>query len=391
MTHLVAALVTLAISGRTNATPSVAAVNQFVAVAWGATLSGHGTDIYVAVSPDGGRTFRSPVRVNDVEGSASLGLEQPPRVSVVAREGREPLVVIVWSAKTKDGTRLMVARSEDGGLSFTRSAPVTGSEAPGNRGWASTAVDRRGHVVAVWLDHREMASGHTHSPAATNTDGAEHAQASKLYFADADEASSARALTGGVCYCCKTAVAVGPDGSIYAAWRHVYSGNIRDIGFMSSRDSGRTFTTPVRVSNDGWMLAGCPENGPALAVGADNAVHVLWPTLIPPTGKDDEPSLALFHAVTRDGRAFSSREQIPTVGTPRHPQVVATSRGLAAAWDEELDGGNRRVVFMRQLSQTREVMSAARSQTPALAAAGDTVVIVWTEGSEASVIRVAQR
>jgi hypothetical protein len=391
MTHLVAALVTLAISGRTNATPSVAAVNRFVAVAWGATLSGHGSDVYAAISRDGGRTFRSPVRVNDLQGSASLGLEQPPRVSIVARTGREPLVVVVWSAKTKDGTRLLVARSEDGGLSFTRSVPVTGSEASGNRGWMSTAVDRRGHVVVVWLDHREMASGHVHSAAATSADGAEHAQASKLYFADADEASSARPLTGGVCYCCKTALAVGPDGSIYAAWRHVYPGNIRDIGFTSSRDGGRTFAAPSRVSKDGWMLAGCPENGPALAVGADNSVHVLWPTLIPSTAPDGEPSLALFHAVTRDGLRFSSREQIATEGTARHPQLVATSRGLAAAWDEESDGGNRRVVLMRQLNQTREILSGVRSQTPALAVSDDTLVIAWTEGSETSVIRVARR
>jgi len=245
MTHLVAALVTLAISGRTNATPSVAAVNQFVAVAWGATLSGHGTDVYVAVSRDGGRTFRSPVRVNDVEGSASLGLEQPPRVSVVAQATREPLVVVVWSAKTKDGTRLLVARSKDGGLSFTPNVPVTGSEAAGNRGWASTTVDRRGHVVAVWLDHREMASGHMHSTGTSTSDGAAHAQASKLYFADANDPASALALLGGVCYCCKTAVAAGPDGSIYAAWRHVYPGDVRDIAFISSTRRRPQFHRPV--------------------------------------------------------------------------------------------------------------------------------------------------
>jgi hypothetical protein len=36
-----------------------------------------------------------------------------------------------------------------------RSALLPGSDAPGNRGWASIAVDRDGRVLAAWLDHRE--------------------------------------------------------------------------------------------------------------------------------------------------------------------------------------------------------------------------------------------
>jgi hypothetical protein len=142
MTHLVAALVTLAISGRANATPSVAALDQFVAVVWGASLPSGGTDVYSAISRDGGRTFQKPVRVNDVDGEASLGLEQPPHISLVVRKGGEPSIVVVWTAKTKDGTRLRLARSENGGASFTGAATFAGSEAPGNRGWVSTTVDR---------------------------------------------------------------------------------------------------------------------------------------------------------------------------------------------------------------------------------------------------------
>jgi hypothetical protein len=392
MTHLVAALVTLAISGRANATPSVAALNQFVAVAWGATRPGGGTDVYATISRNGGDTFQTPVRVNDVDGEASLGLEQPPRISLIARKDHDPLIVVVWTAKTKDGTRLRVARSENGGVSFSRATTFAGSEAPGNRGWVSTAVSSSGNLVAVWLDHREMAAGHNHSSGSGTTDGATHAQASKLYFASLDDAASAHALTGGVCYCCKTAIVSGPDGAIYAAWRHVYPGNIRDIAFASSRDGGRSFAAPTRISADGWMLDGCPENGPALAVTSDNAVHVLWPTLVPAASTRAEATLALFHAVTRDGRTFSSRTRVPTEGTPRHPQIVSTAGGPATAWDEEVDGGNRRVVFVRSLgSAVRDVLSSARAQTPALATTGTGVVIAWAEGSERAVIRVTRR
>ena len=402
MTLLLAAVVTLAVSGRANATPSVAAVHQFVAVAWGATRPGGGADVYAAISRDGGRAFLAPVRVNDVEGSASLGLEQPPRISLVSRAGRDPAIAVLWTAKTKEGTRLLIARSENGGASFERATTVAGSEAAGNRGWMSSAVDQNGHVIAMWLDHRGMAASrptsasshdaHTHASTAASGDAAAHAQASKLYFARVDDAASAQAVAGGVCYCCKTAVAIGADGSIFAAWRHVYPGNLRDIAFTVSRDAGRSFAAPTKVSDDHWELNGCPENGPTLAAGADNTIHVVWPTLVHGPTTAAEPALALFHAATRDGRTFSPRERILTEGTPRHPQLVATVTGLAATWDEEVDGGNRRVVFVRSLgAAVRDVLSSARAQTPSLAATENGVVIAWTEGSDQSVIRVARR
>jgi hypothetical protein len=402
-----ASAATLAVQGRANATPSVAAANEVVAVAWGATNAAGLTDVFAAVSRNGGRTFSEGVRVSD-ERHASLGAEQPPRVSLVPRAGHDPEVVVVWTAKSNDGSRLLVARSWDGGTSFARATPLPGSEAGGNRGWESTAVDRDGHVVAVWLDHREMSSsgaasthheGHDHtSGGAAKGDGAVRAQASKLYFTTLDSASGSHAITGGVCYCCKTAVATGPDGAIYAAWRHVYAGNLRDIAFTMSRDGGRTFTTPTRVSNDGWILDGCPENGPALAAGADGAVHAVWPTLIGSGAPDGEPLLALFHATSRNGGPFSPRERIATEGTPRHPQLAATSAGLVAAWDEQTADGPRRVVLARftgsaaRAGVSREIVSGnARAQTPALAGTSDAVVIAWAEGTEQSVIRVERR
>jgi hypothetical protein len=311
---------------------------------------------------------------------------------------------LVWSAKSNDGSRLLIARSQDGGTSFARATALPGSEAGGNRGWESTAVDREGHVVAVWLDHREMSSsgsgsmhheGHDHASAgAAKGDSAVRAQASKLYFAALDGASSSHAITGGVCYCCKTAVTTGPDGAIYAAWRHVYPGNLRDIAFTVSRDGGRTFAAPVRVSSDGWILDGCPENGPALAVGGDGAVHAIWPTLVAGATSDGEPTLALFHATSRSSGAFSPRERIATEGTPRHPQLTATSAGLVAAWDEQTAAGSRRVVLahLTGVAAPREIVSgSARAQTPALAGTSDGVVIAWTEGTEQSVIRVERR
>ena len=134
-------------------------------------------------------------------------------------------------------------------------------------------------------------------------------------------------LLKGVCYCCKVAMATGADGAIIAAWRHVYAGNIRDIAFTISRDGGRTFAAPQRLSEDRWQLAGCPDDGPALAVDGAGVIHAVWPTVI----GGEKPEGAIFYASSRDGRSFSSRTRIPTLGSPKpmHPQIVAADVGHA--------------------------------------------------------------
>jgi hypothetical protein len=389
--------VTLAVPDRSNATPSIASDGAFVAVAWGASLASGVTDIFLATSRDGGRTFGTTVRVNDKDGDARVNGEQPPRV--VLQHADPPAVTVVWTTKGEKGTRIVFARSEDGGRSFTRATTVPGGDAPGNRGWEAVAVGR-GAVSVVWLDHRELAAQdssmaamhHQHSGA--KPDGVAMAQKSKLYIAAIDGSTAPQAITGGVCYCCKTALAIGADGSVFAAWRHVYPGNIRDIAFTSSRDGGRTFTPPVRVSEDKWELEGCPDDGPAMAIDANKRIHIVWPTLVKDAAAD---TIALFYASSSDGRTFTARERIPTEGMPHHPQMAIFPDGsLALAWDE-VAGGRRRAAFARAtLGATvrpafaQRIFSDAEAAVyPVIAPTADGAIFALTSGrGPESVIRV---
>src|SRR6185436_14859710 len=114
--------------------------------------------------------------------------------------------------------------------------------------------------------------------------------------------------------------------------RHVYEGNTRDIAFTISRDSGRSFAPPVRISRDEWQLEGCPDDGPAMALGPREAVHIVWPTLV---REGREQTIGLFHTTSADARAFTSRQRLDTRGVPHHPQLAVGDDGLlAAAWDE---------------------------------------------------------
>jgi len=257
--------VELRVQGRVNAYPSIASAGSLVAVAWGASASDGTTEIYAALSRDNGRTFARAVRVSDRSSPARLAGEQPPRIVLVPQTSREPSIVVVWTGKADAGTRLLSARSDDGGRTFSAAALVPGSDAAGNRGWESAAADGTGGVAALWLDHRELAqaagaahahSEHQHAPLDTSVDGAVRAQSSKLLFARLGDTASTRTITGGVCYCCKTTMAVDADGRIYAAWRHVFAGNIRDIAFTLSAGMPPSWL-PKRPSSGACSSASC--------------------------------------------------------------------------------------------------------------------------------------
>ncbi len=393
------AFVDLGVPGRANQTPTAAAAGTFVAVVWSASKPDGATDIYAAISRDSGREFGAPVRVNSEIGDARVNGEQAPQVTVTPRAGQPPVITVVWTSKGVRGTTLLQSRSDDGGKSFARSSLVPGSDADGNRGWQATAVEPDGRVDALWLDHRELAadstmamSHHEHSAAANaKPDGVAMAQKSKLYVASIDGSLPPHAITGGVCYCCKTALVAGADGALYAAWRHVYPGNLRDMAFTVSRDGGRTFAPPLRVSEDKWMLEGCPDDGPAMAVDAQNRVHLAWPTLV--NGADGEPGIGIFYASSGDARRFSAREQVPTEGVPHHPRIAVDRSGVILVWDEAKDG-TRRIVMARRAGgsfKSTVISDGTPGLYPMAVPVAGGVVAVWTSGrGPASAIRVAR-
>jgi hypothetical protein len=359
---------TLTVQGRVTATPSIAAQGPVVVIAFSGTDPSGTTDIYAAVSRDGGRQFAQPVRVNDVPGDARVNGEQPPRVDISPSD-----TVIVWTSKGAQGTRLLQARSTDGGRTFARATVVAGTDARGNRGWESTAGP-----FAPWLDHRELASDTAAASQHQHAGGEAMTEKSKLYIGSLDGSLPARPIASRVCYCCKTALVVS-DSTVYAAWRHVFPGSVRDIAFTVSRDGGRTFAAPLRVSDDKWVLQGCPENGPALAVDAHRRVHLVWPTLT--KASDGEDNLSLFYAASADAQTFTPRRQIPTDGTPRHPQLVADADGsLSAAWDETVSGHRRAIVAHVTFDKngapsfTRHVLGDGTYPVLAIA---DAVVTAW--------------
>lgn len=382
-------VLTFAIPDHTNSAPWVASSGPVVAVAWGASANGKG-DVMLAVSRDGGRTFGAPVRVNAVAGDARLNGELPPRVVVSPPAGGEPVVTVVWNARDR-GTEIKAATSRDGGRTFAAPSSLQAAGAAGDRGWQAATLDARGALHTIWLDHRGLVADAPASAAPKGAhDGVAMAQKSGLYYRS-DASSGERELFAGVCFCCKTALAAGAGGEIYAAWRHVYAGNMRDIAFTASRDGGRSFEPIVRVHEDKWSINGCPDDGPAMAVAPTGVIHLVWPTVPGGTGG------ALHYSWSRDGRDFAPPVRVPTLGTPKpsHPQIAVDARGrVMVAWDEVVNGARtaaaREVTVGGRGAEFGPIVTlddAGSALYPVLAGTADGWFAVWATGGTSSVIR----
>jgi hypothetical protein len=275
---------------------------------------------------------------------------------------------------------------------------------PGIRGWASVALDASGTAHTVWLDGRNAGPKPAAAPSAPGMSH-NHAEPMRqdIFYAatHADGTRTEAMVATGVCFCCKTSVAVAPDGSTYVAWRHVYPTNLRDMAVARSID-GSSFAAPVRVSEDGWEIASCPEDGPSIVVDAANVVHIAWPTIIAPGSTQK----GIFYSYSIDhGRTFAPRVRIDdragvTLGA--HPQLTLAGNAVAVTWEEH--SGTRTGIRTRLIASAGagrwqptlepivNVTDDANASYPAVAGGTDSVVVSWIlsvpEASELHVRRI---
>ncbi len=373
-----APILRLAVEGASNANAAIAAHANHVVVTWAARTPA-GTDAYAAMSRDGGVSFEAPVRVNDTPGDARVSGEQAPRV------GLGQGVHVLWGGRSGAAPVMRSATARPGESRFRPAALVHGEGLTGLRGWGSLAVTPRGTLHVAWLDGRANAAL-SQTPA---TGAARRATRQDLYHAARDPDGKWREtrVASDVCFCCKTAIAAGEDGSVYVAWRHVYPPNVRDVAVARSGDGGRTFGPPVRVSADGWALDGCPDDGPSLALDGRGALHIAWPTTVASGGK------GVFYAFSTDGgRSFAPRLRVDEAGgTAAHPQLAARDGRLLIAWEERGAGAAR--VRLRALTTAANARAwtpqlAPRITTlggvgaatyPAVAASHGAALVAWTE------------
>lgn len=166
-------------------------------------------------------------------------------------------------------------------------------------------------------------------------------------------------LDGRVCDCCQTDVAIAAEGPV-VAYRDRSPEEVRDIAVV--RWSKGSWSAPAGVHPDGWTIAACPVNGPALAAVGDRVV-VAWFT-----GADD--SLRVRLAFSGDGGdSFASPIRVDEGAPLGRVDLALLPDGRALViWMERVDG-----------------VAAVRARRVAGdGTAGESVTLAWTSPSRAS-------
>ena len=343
-----------------------------VYVAWVNHNANSQADVMLARYDNAGTAMAAPVRVNQQEGVATAWRGDPPSVAVTDRA-----VYVLWTARIeaqdKKGTDLYLSVSRDQGKTFGPATKVNDDTVPATHGMHSLAVPHDGRIYVAWLDERNI-----QAPKPSEHAGGHHMESNRdlfvAYSIDGGKTfSQKQKVASDACPCCKTSLAVAPDGTVYAGWRQVLPGNFRHIAVASSVNGAASFTAPVIVSDDKWVLQGCPVSGPSLSVAANGDLKVLWYA----AGEGAAPGL--YYTESHDkGRTFAARTQLSqenVKGTPAFAgdrnRVIAIWQGLESQAPE---------TKMREIGGAGAIISvAANGELPSGALSKDKLFVAYIE------------
>ncbi len=200
-----------------------------------------------------------------------------------------PISEKLWAAhwlQRRDGGRyaydVAVSVSNDSGNTWSEAAAPHLDGTATEHGFV-TLYPVDAEIGVLWLDGRNMAEDHAEmaNPAGHELSGMTLRSATITPNLEIKHMQLVDDLT---CDCCQTDVAIGPEGPV-AVYRNRDSDETRDI-YVARSVAGK-WTKGKKISNDGWVIAGCPVNGPAIAVDGDT-LAVAWFT-----AADDRPTVKM--------------------------------------------------------------------------------------------------
>lgn len=278
-----------------------------------------------------------------------------------------------WLVKRPGGTYaydVAISISADAGRTWAD--PITPHEdrTATEHGFVSLFPSANG-VAALWLDGRNMQpsdDGHGHGGMTLR---------SAIVGVDGD-------LTGKtivdelVCDCCQTDVALTASGPV-AVYRNRTEDEIRDI-YVARIEDGQ-WQSGVPLAEDGWKIAGCPVNGPAIdAIG--QRVATVWFTAA------NENTKVRFANSTDSGRTFADAIDIATDRPIGRVDTALLDDGSAlVSWLRSTGGPNAEILIRHvatdgTLGTAHVVATTAAGRMsgfPQMALRDDDVVIAWTD------------
>jgi hypothetical protein len=260
--------------------------------------------------------------------------------------------------------------------------PVNVSGTPDVFSWFPDVImtdDEPAHVYVLWQEI--VFSGGSHGGEAffaRSTDGGRTFK-EPVNLSQSQAGDGKGRLTEDIWHNGSLDLAIGPDGTLFAAWTE-YEGR---LWFRYSSDGGRTFSDPVRVAGGRNHR---PARGPDLAVSSRNTVHVAWTV-----GERATADIRLRTLRPFSGERSPVRVVQETSGRSDAPKLTTgTANTLHLVYGEgpAERTGTDHVRYTRSTNggrtfQPPDVLSASgsapheRAGYPGLDVNGDTVVVTW--------------
>lgn len=305
-------------------------------------------------------------------------------------EMRDGTLAVHWLEKVADAPyayHVMLALSSDDGMTWTEPFRAHDDASPTEHGFVSMVPWGDGAGL-TWLDARAMAGdagGGEH--VAGGGGGGRGAMSVRFRTLAPDGHLGPEVLLDDrTCECCQTALVRVGEGLV-AAYRDRSESEVRDIAVV--RGAGERWTEPAPVSTDGWVIPGCPVNGPQLS-GDEGALVSAWYT-----GVGGTPQV--YVAFSDDGGATFGPGIRVDEGLP-----------LGRVDIERLDDGSAVVVWLEASDDTPRVLARRvdpdgslatpllisetagerSSGFPRMVRTGDEFLFAWTIPGEGGGVRV---
>lgn len=291
--------------------------NGNAVLSWVRIVNDSTTAFCYAVSKDG-KTFSGPIIIPNTADLKPHGENLP---KVIFKPSGE--IIALWGAanlnpKNKYSGLVYYTQSFDNGKNWNTPKPLVTDTASYDQRYYDVALLPNGEAAIIWLDNRKTIKQ----------------EGSGLYYATTNGKngfSDGRLISEQCCQCCRTDLFIDKKGNIHALYRGIIQDSIRDMVHIVSADGGKTFSTPQRISNDNWVVKGCPHTGPAMTEN-EAGIHFSWFT----GGR----KRGAFYTMSGDnGKTFGMHDSVSSAGS--HPQIASLTNGeVLIVWDETAFAGD---------------------------------------------------
>ncbi len=284
-------------------------------------------------------------------------------------------LAVSWLEMIGEGTYdygINISVSSDKGQTWSDPIRPHRDAGKGEHGFVSFFTNTSGGLGFIWLDGRHMGEydikTHTMGDMAVYTSGL----SSDLKL------KNETTLDIRVCECCPTAAVNTSVGPLVA---------FRDRDFDETRNIQLAFVngfqSPRPINDDGWIVPGCPVNGPAMRANGEN-VAIAWYT-----APENNPQVNISFS-NDGGRTFGNPIRLDggsSIG--RTDLIWLDDKNVLVSWLEE--GEESGVLILKTVNSSSgdvnsfksfAISSGRGSGYPKLAMSNGFIFVTWTEPGE---------